>query len=90
MTYDPPISAREAPDDFPEGLPNHPPSAEEISQLLEVWTNVSRINSLRGQEYEETWRSEYLLWTTDEGQQFRVIWNAEEEFFETQERTKPL
>jgi len=90
MSYDPPISAREAPADFPKGLPDYPPTEEEIAQLLEVWTNVSRINSLRRQEYAGTWRSEYMLWTTDDSRQFRVIWNAETERFETNERTMPL
>jgi hypothetical protein len=90
MTYDPPINAREAPSDFPGGLPSVPPTEEEISQLLEVWTNVTRINSLRGQEHAGTWRSEYMLWTTNDSRQFRVMWNAETERFETSERTKPL
>jgi len=90
MAAELPISAREAPADFSGGLPTRPPSKNEIRQLLELWSNVTRINSLRIEQWGETQRSEYMLWTTDDSRQFRVMWDDDKERFETQERTAPL
>lgn len=90
MVEDLVVSVREAPDDFPDALPNLPPTVDEIYQLLEVWTNVRSINSLRAEDWDGARRSEYMLWTTEDNRQFRVIWDEEREVFWTRERTKPL
>lgn len=84
------ISTYEAPRDFPDKLPSLPPTEDEIYQLLEVWTNVTNINSLRTEDWNGNKRSEYMLWTTDNGRQFRVIWKDDKDVFWTKERTKPL
>lgn len=87
---DVPIPARVAPKDFPDGLPAKPPSDDEIYQLLEIWSNVSSINSLRGENLDGEIQSEYMLWTTNDHRQFRVIWDSDEEVVWTSEREKPL
>lgn len=87
---DPPISNYIAPRDFPDSLPAIPPTADEIYQLLELWSNITDINSLRAEDWDGTVRSEYMLWTTANRQQFRVIWNSEQETFEIAKRTQPL
>lgn len=84
------ISNYEAPRDFPEKLPTLPPTSDEIYQLLEVWSNVTRINSLRGENWDGDMRSEYMLWTTEDGRQFRVIWDDDNGVFWTSKRTNPL
>jgi hypothetical protein len=86
----PVISTYEAPRDFPSKLPSRPPTENEIYQLLEIWDNVTNINSLRAEDWKGHKRSEYMLWTTDAGRQFRVIWNDDEGVFCVKERTKPL
>lgn len=89
MDY-PAISTYEAPRDFPDKLPTLPPTEDEIYQLLEVWSNVTDINSLRAEDWNGGKRSEYMLWTTDERRQFRVIWDDDKDVFRTEERTRPL
>lgn len=86
----PVISNYEAPRDFPDKLPTIPPNTDEIYQLLEVWTNIDRINSLRVEQWDSDKRSEYMLWTTVRGQQFRVIWDDDNGKFWTERRTKPM
>lgn len=87
---DPVISNFVAPDDFPGKLPTLPPTEDEIYQLLEVWSNVTDINSLRAEDWNGDKRSGYMLWTTNERRQFRVIWDDDKDVFRTEERTKPL
>lgn len=89
MTEEPPIPTRKAPDDFPGALPIPPPTSDEIDQLLEVWENVIFIGSLRASDWDGTTRSEYMLWTTDDNRQFRVIWDTEHGSYLISERTKP-
>lgn len=84
------ISAHEAPDDFPDALPKVPPNEDEICQLLEVWSNVTSINSLRAEIWDGVQRCVYMLWTTDDRRQFRVIWDEQSETFQTRERTRPI
>jgi len=90
MTGEPPIPTRKAPNDFPDALPTPPPTSDEIYQLLEVWENVISINSLRAGDWNGKTRSEYMLWTTEDNRQFRVIWESEEDTYLISERTKPL
>ena len=85
-----PIEGRIAPDNFPEALPNIPPTEEEIYQLMEVWSNVTTIKSLRADDWSGTLRSEYMLWTTEDQRQFRIIWDNDKRLFVVSERTKPL
>ena len=87
---DPAISTYEAPRDFPSNLPSLPPTQKEIYQLLDIWKNITNINSLRAENWNGNKRSEYMLWTTDDRRQFRVIWDDNKEEFWTKERTKPL
>ncbi len=89
MVQDLVISAREAPQDFPDALPQVPPTADEITQLLELWTNVVHIGSLRSETWNDVQRSEYMIWTTDDNRQFRVIWDSDANAFWTCERTNP-
>jgi len=44
---EPAIGTYEAPSDFPDKLPTLPSTEDEIYRLLEVWGNVTHINSLR-------------------------------------------
>jgi hypothetical protein len=90
MTEEPPIPTRKAPNDLPDALPIPPPTLDDIYQLLEVWENVIFIKSLRAGNWDGTTRSEYMLWTTEDNQQFRVIWDSEENSYLISERTKPL
>ena len=90
MCGEPAIDSQTAPDDFPDALPQVPPTKGEIRQLMEVWSNVNRVNSLRVENWDGVQRSEYMLWTTEDQRQFRVIWDQDAEVFRTSERTRPL
>jgi hypothetical protein len=90
MVEDPVIPARIAPDDFPEGLPIPPPTPDEKHQLCELWNNVNRIHHLRTEDWNGIDRCEYMLWTTEDMRQFRVIWEPEEGGYLISERHRPL
>ncbi|MFQ3476715.1 hypothetical protein HKK80_10730 [Halonotius sp. F2-221B] len=77
-----PIPARRVPDDFPEGLPEIPLTAEETYQLLELWDNLTGIARLRSEQWEDEKRCEYMVWMLDDGRQFRVMWDDEDGEFE--------
>ena len=80
---DPPIPARRIPNDFPEELPEIPPTYEETHQLLELWDNLTGIARLESEQWGEEKRCEYMVWMVDDGRQFRVMWDNEDGEFET-------
>ena len=77
------IPARQVPDDFPEGLPEIPPTYEETHQLLELWNNLTGIARLESEQWDDEKRCEYMVWMVDDGRQFRVMWDNEDGEFET-------
>lgn len=86
---DPPIPARSAPEDFPGGLPDRPPTLDQTYQLLELWDNVGGMARLRWQESDGVRRCEYMVWFLADGRQYRVIWDGENEVFWTRQRSTP-
>lgn len=83
---EPPIPARQAPDDFPEGLPEIPPTGEEFDQLIELWDNLIGIAPINSELWGGKRRWEYTVWILNDGRQFRVIWNDEDDEFEVDVR----
>lgn len=79
---EPPIPARQAPDDFPEGLPEIPPTRKEFDQLIELWDNLIGIAPINSEQWTDKRRCEYTVWILDDGRQFRVMWNDKEGEFE--------
>ena len=78
----PPIPAREAPDDFPEGLPEIPPTREQFDQLVELWDNLIGIAPINSEQWDDKRRYEYTVWILDDERQFRVMWDDEDCEFE--------
>lgn len=74
----PPIPARRVPDDFPEGLPEIPPTREEFDQLIELWDNLIGIAPINSESWDDKKRFEYMVWMLDDGRQFRVMWDDED------------
>lgn len=84
------MSTYEAPRDFPDKLPAVPPTQDEIYQLMEIWTNITAINPLNVGGWKGALKAKYMLWTTDDGRQFRVVWDDIKSIFVVEERTEPL
>lgn len=79
---EPPLPARQAPDDFPEGLPKIPPTREQFDQLIELWDNLTGIAPINSEQWGDERRCEYTVWILDDGRQFRVMWDDEDGEFE--------
>lgn len=80
------IPARKAPDDFPTGLPVIPPTLDETYQLLELWDNVRGMARLSWKEWDGEERCEYMVWMTEGGNQYRIIWDEEDAEFSVHTR----
>jgi len=84
---DPPIPARTAPEDFPGGLPDRPPTLDQTYQLIELWDNVVGMARLRWRERDGVRRCEYMIWFLSGGPQYRVWWDPDRRTFRAERRT---
>lgn len=88
-TSEPPIPARSAPEDFPGGLPDRPPTLDQTYQLVELWDNVEGMARLRWGERDGVRRCEYMVWFLSDGREYRVRWDDEKGVFRTRQRSTP-
>jgi hypothetical protein len=69
-----------APDDFPDALPDRPPTVDGIREILDSWENVEHVNDLRWEEEDRGKVCEYMIFNTDDRRGFRVIWEDDDWF----------
>jgi hypothetical protein len=74
---------------FPDWLPYQPPTPDETTQLLEVWENVENIADIRWRNRNGKKELEYMIVTTTEARQHRLIWQDEQNQWFIRERTTP-